>query len=78
MAAGKPVVATDCGGPQSIITAPCLGFIVKRGNSAELAKAMTQVFVNRKNYESKKIISECKKKYSEATYLKNLCSVYAL
>ena len=78
MAAGKPVVATDCGGPQSIITDPYLGFIVKRGNSAELAKAMTQVFVNRKNYESNKIISECKKKYSEATYLKNLYSVYAL
>ena len=78
MAAGKPIVATECGGPQSIIKNPSLGCIVKRGKIDALAEGMIQVYVNRMNYDATRIISECKKHYSEASYLEKLRSLYKL
>jgi glycosyltransferase involved in cell wall biosynthesis len=42
LASGKPVVASRCGGPESVITAPFLGTLCPRDDAAALADALQE------------------------------------
>ncbi len=67
IAAGKPVVATRCGGPESIITSNQLGQIVKKGDSNLLAKAMLSIVNNIESFNGEYIKEIAYKRYSESS-----------
>lgn len=43
LASGKPVVATDCGGPRDVITEPALGELCRPGDAEALAASLARV-----------------------------------
>lgn len=43
LASGKPVVATDCGGPRDILTTPAVGRLCPVGDAQALAQALAEV-----------------------------------
>lgn len=55
-AAGKPVVATRCGGPESIVTSDALGRVVVKDDAEALADAMMEVMRNREGFDSEEIV----------------------
>jgi L-malate glycosyltransferase len=65
LAAGKPVVATRCGGPESIIVDNKYGQLVEKGNLEEFAKAMLQVVKNYTTFDPEVLRSYCRANYSE-------------
>ncbi len=75
--AGKPVIATKCNGPESIITNQKLGRLVERGNAKELAEAMIDVFDNYKSFNSELIRKHALENYSEEALSKKLKKIYA-
>jgi len=76
IAAGKPVVATRCGGPESIITNGSLGYIVERGDCNLLAQAMIDVYDNINTFDSNYIQSVANKNYSESSVASQWKNVY--
>lgn len=70
IAAGKPVVATRCGGPESIITSELLGRIVEKGDSNLLAQAMLSIIDNIESFDGEYIKEIAHKRYSES-FIKN-------
>src|SRR5699024_9955006 len=46
LALGKPVIATKCGGPESIVT-PEVGYLVENNSEEELSKAMSELIANK-------------------------------
>lgn len=66
MAAGKPVVATKCGGPESIIVSDRYGLTVEKGNSTELGKAMLKVHDSYGMYNRQEIQKYAYDNYSTA------------
>lgn len=69
MAAGKPAVATRCGGPESIIGDAAYGRIVEPGDSEAFSEAMLDVLQNRDRFDSRAIRSYCRERYSENSLL---------
>lgn len=55
LASGKPVVATKCGGPESIIKEDYVGELCKNNDHQALGESIIKVVMNLDKYDSKKI-----------------------
>ena len=75
LALGKPVIATRCGGPESIIRKED-GILISVDDVNALAVAMCQMIENRNNYDSSEIRQTCVARYSENVIASRLKDVY--
>lgn len=76
MSCGLPVIATKCGGPESIIENDELGILVENDDLEELSNAMKYVYENREKYESKKIRNYVVDNFSEKAISTKLINIY--
>ncbi len=76
IAAGKPVVATRCGGPESIINSELLGRIVEKGDFNLLAQAMLSIIENFESFNREFIKEIAHKRYSESSIKNQWKNVY--
>ncbi len=76
MAAGKPVVATRCGGPEGIVT-PASGRLVDVRNPAQLAEGMFDLFSRREAYIPEVIRDGYLRQFSRAAVVNRLEEIYA-
>jgi glycosyltransferase involved in cell wall biosynthesis len=67
MAAGRPVIATRCGGPEDIVT-EATGLLVPVNAEAALCRAMHTIRETYSNYEPEKIRRYVVDKFGEQTY----------
>ncbi|MBD0412932.1 glycosyltransferase [Pseudoalteromonas distincta] len=77
LALGKPVVATKCGGPESIINAD-VGYLVDKNSVDSLAEGMSQLYKNQSSFKAKKIKDYCKSSFSEAVVIESLNKIYSV
>jgi glycosyltransferase involved in cell wall biosynthesis len=75
LACGKPVLATDCGGPADLIN-PENGLLVRPGNSLELAEAIELMLQNHANYSADLIRTKCLKNFSPEVIVNRINTVY--
>lgn len=75
LALGKPVIATRCGGPESII-AQGDGLLVPTNDVDALAKAMTEIVVSIDHYDALSIRERCRQRYSEDVVILRLIKLY--
>lgn len=72
---GKPVVATDCGGPASIVN-NSNGILVEKGNAAEIKSAIIQMQSSYQTYNSAQIRKNAIDKYGIKTISKQYFDIY--
>jgi glycosyltransferase involved in cell wall biosynthesis len=77
MACGIPVVATDCGGPASIITDET-GLLVQKGNPKEIRDAIIKVFNDYERYDPVKIKDYINSTFSYDKFLEKINEVYSV
>lgn len=75
MATGKPVIATRCGGPESIVT-PENGILVPVGRPDELAHAMLVILTRQKTFDPKAIREGVLHQYSRPAVVNRLEQIY--
>jgi len=76
VAAGRPVITTRCGGPESIITSEKLGFVVEKGDADLLASAMSRLMANSFLFNSAEIQRHARENYSEQAVRAQWLKVY--
>lgn len=72
---GLPVIATECGGPQSIVR-PDNGFLVPTENTDALADALIQMYEQRDRFSPQKLRQECLAEFGEETVIKQLVAKF--
>jgi len=77
LALGKPVIATRCGGPESIITEE-VGVLVDIDDVASLSNEMERMYLNYCFYDSKKIQEYSRNNFSENAITSKLSRIYDL
>ncbi|MEJ1935999.1 glycosyltransferase, partial [Nostoc sp. NIES-2111] len=77
LANGKPVVATDCGGPKDIIDKGRDGLIVEKNSPHALAEGIRTVAARLESYDAIDIRARCIDRFSEATFVAKHREVYA-
>lgn len=75
MAAGLPVIATRCGGPEDFVTEEN-GLLVPVDDMEALAGAMEHVMLHRTEYDSAAIAAEIRRKFAPETIAAQLTAVY--
>lgn len=75
LALGLPVVATACGGPDSIVT-PDDGLLVEVDNIDQLSHAMQTVRQQIVRFDSNAIRARCAARYGEPAIVQRLMSIY--
>ena len=75
LALGLPVIATCCGGPESIVQKED-GILVPVDDVESLANAMHEVFENASRYDQAAIRESCKRRFSEKAIAERLISIY--
>jgi L-malate glycosyltransferase len=75
MAAGLPVIATDCGGPKGIITKEN-GLLIPAENPAEMASAICQMTKNIQDYNPEVIREYAVKHFGQETVSANIIALY--
>ncbi|EJG2187661.1 glycosyltransferase [Citrobacter freundii] len=75
LALGKPVVATRCGGPESIVTDE-VGVLVEKNSVPALCNGMEMIYTNRENLDANKIRTYCQKNFSEDAVTDKLLHIY--
>lgn len=75
LALGKPVIATRCGGPESILTDGD-GLIVPPSDVGQLINALKFMRENIKRYSSSQIREQCASRYSAESVSKKLTTLY--
>lgn len=75
LALGKPVIATRCGGPESIVREQD-GILVPVDDIDSLGKAMRYLYENHSNFDSAEIRAACIYRYSESAVVSQLCREY--
>lgn len=75
LALGKPVIATKCGGPESIVT-PEVGYLVENNSEEELSKAMLELIANKSKFNPENIRAYCLDNFSEEAVVAKLGKVY--
>lgn len=75
LALGKPVIATRCGGPESIVREQD-GLLVPVDDVPSLAAAMQSIYENRAAYNAVEIRAACKERFSENVIAERLMQVY--
>ncbi|ODT69488.1 MAG: hypothetical protein ABS75_16375 [Pelagibacterium sp. SCN 63-23] len=76
MAAGKPVVATQCGGPDDIVTEQT-GLLVPVNDIDALAEAMASVYRNRDRYDPNELRESCRRRYSQQSLATKWLDIYS-
>ncbi|OUT69378.1 MAG: hypothetical protein CBB70_04130 [Planctomycetaceae bacterium TMED10] len=76
LARGKPVIASDCGGPSCIVT-PENGILFPPKNIPVLAKALEQMFVSHKSYDSDAIHRDAMERFGHNRLVGDLTSAYS-
>ena len=71
MTVGLPVIATKCGGPESIVL-PETGILIETNNSTELYTAMKNIIDKYDEFDSIKIREIALKSYSDNAYGNNI------
>lgn len=72
---GTPVVATKCGGPESIIVSGD-GILVEVADTNALAQAMKEVVENPELYDSDSIRQRCLERFSEKAFISRVKEIY--
>jgi glycosyltransferase involved in cell wall biosynthesis len=75
MASGLPVIATRCGGPEHFITKE-QGLLIEKDNLDQLSEAMTNMYNNINNYDSKKISQMTVEHFSPESVAEQITEVY--
>jgi glycosyltransferase involved in cell wall biosynthesis len=75
LALGKPVIATRCGGPESILREKD-GILIPVDDVDALTDAMSQMILSRGNYDSAEIRNACALRFSEAAVVSRLMKTY--
>lgn len=76
IACGKPVIATRCGGPESIVNSSN-GLLVDVGDVGGLAEAMCYLAQNRSNYDSHAIRLDFEQRFSRYAVVSQLRALYS-
>jgi glycosyltransferase involved in cell wall biosynthesis len=76
LAAGLPVIATACGGPEDFVT-PELGIVIPVDDRPALVDAMNTMVETAGQYDSKKLSAAVYKKFSDQAVASKLLQVYA-
>ncbi len=76
LALGKPVIATKCGGPESIII-PEVGYLVDKNSVESLAQGMIDLYNHRDRYSADAIREYCRYNFSEAAVVDKLTHIYS-
>ncbi len=74
-ASGKPVVATRCGGPETIVTAES-GVLLGVGDLEGIAGALRFMFENGRNYDAEQIRRRTLERYGREAVVSRLEAVY--
>lgn len=77
LALGKPVIATKCGGPESIVTED-VGVLVDIDDAINLSIEMKKMYLNYSNYNSNKIKLYTRRNFSEEAVVNKLSRIYEL
>ena len=75
MAAGLPVIATRCGGPEDFVTEKN-GILIPTGDEAALTDAMEYMMLHRADYDSVAISEEAIHRYAPEEIARQLTEVY--
>jgi len=75
MACGKPVIATRCGGPESIVE-PETGLLVNVADPAAIASALEGFIKGRFAFDPRVIRESVIKRFGQATFLKRIGAIY--
>jgi len=75
IACGKPIIATGCGGPESIVNSDN-GLLVDVGDIPGLASAMKHISENLNVYDSDKIRKDFEKRFSRKVVTQKLTDLY--
>lgn len=75
LALGKPVVATRCGGPESIVTEQ-VGVLVEKNSVQALCDGMEAIYTNHENFDASEIKSYCYNNFSEVAVTDKLLNIY--
>jgi len=72
---GKPVIASRTGGPDSFVT-PETGILVSVGNVEETAKALEQIYIHQKEYDTNYIAQYAKDNFSSRNITRKIINIY--
>jgi glycosyltransferase involved in cell wall biosynthesis len=75
MSCGNPVIATRSGGPEDFITDE-VGLLVPCDNLDALSQAMLELYQNYDDYNAMRIREYCIEKFSEASIVRKLETIY--
>ena len=75
LATGKPVIATRCGGPESIVNEKN-GFLVDPANADALGGAMRQMIETRDRFHKETIRADCIARFSRRAVIGELGNIY--
>ncbi len=75
LALGKPVIATKCGGPETIVTSD-VGYLVEKNSLQALVEGMFLLYSNYNDYIAEDIRGYCRKEFSEETVVTKLYDIY--
>jgi glycosyltransferase involved in cell wall biosynthesis len=74
-ASGKPVIATRCGGPETIVT-PENGVLVEVGDVEAIARALCAMFEDARGYDAERIRARTLERYGREAVVAQLEAVY--
>lgn len=75
LALGKPVVATRCGGPESIVTSK-VGYLVEKNSVQSLAQGMKNLYAHKKDFTAESIRQYCHDNFGEDAVVGKLGEIY--
>lgn len=76
LALGLPVIATRCGGPESIVMTDD-GILVPVDDVESLGKAMRTIYENSTHYDKYRIRASCRERFSEKSVTEKLIKIYS-
>lgn len=76
MSHGKPAIATECGGPEDILTSDKLGILIPRNDLTSLIEAMVKINKEYSRYDANGLKSHCMKNYSASATADRWKEVY--
>lgn len=75
LALGKPLIATKCGGPESIV-APEVGYLIPKNSEREMTNALLELHQNWNKFDSVQIRQYCLENFSEKAVVEELTKIY--
>lgn len=76
LSCGKPVIATRCGGPESIITAKN-GLLINAGDALSMERALIYMYRRAKSYNPFMLREDCMKRFGKSYVCQRLVQLYA-